>query len=70
MIGWNPSYNWTYTEFRNVIDKAFGEEGLETVSLDMEHSDRKNMNDIIAWAKGMGYNAVEASGGDIIRVMR
>lgn len=69
MIGWDPSYNWTYTEFRNVIDRAFGSEGLETVSLDVEHSDRRNMDDIIKWSKELGYNAIEVN-CDTIRVMR
>ena len=69
MIGWNPSYNWTRTEFENVVTKAFDICGEETVTLDVEHSDRKNMDDIISWAKEMGYDAVER-GCDIIRVMR
>ena len=69
MIGWNPSYNWTYDEFKSVIDKSFGEEGLETVSLDVEHSDRKNMDDIIRWAQELGYTAIERN-CDTIRVMR
>lgn len=70
MIGWNPSYNWTYGEFRQAVDHAFNVDREEVVSLDVEHSDRKNMDDIAMWAEELGYKAVEAHGGDIIRIMK
>lgn len=59
MIGWNPSYNWTYDEFVRAMQYAFVVENRQSVCLDVEHSDRKNMDDIILWAQEMGYHAEE-----------
>lgn len=70
MIGWHERYNWTYDQFKKVVITVLEIEGEQCVSLDVEHSDRKNMNDIIYWAKERGYQAEEMSGGDIIRVRR
>ena len=70
MIGWSSSYNWTYEEFINVVTNALEIEKIPTVSLDVEHSDRRNMDDIIRWANENGYHATEASGGDIIKVTK
>ena len=69
MIGWNPSYNWTYDEFVDVMRTSFVVEKRNSVCLDVEHSDRKNMDDIIRWAKDMGYNAEEKN-MDTIRVWK
>ena len=69
MIGWNPSYNWTYDAFMNVMHTSFVVEKRESVYLDVEHSDRKNMDDIIRWAKEMGYHAEEKN-MDIIKVWK
>lgn len=70
MTGWDPGYNWKYFEFRKVIDQAFDTNGKSEVSLDVEHSDRKNMDDIMRWAKELGHEAIEALGGDIIRIVK
>lgn len=67
MIGWNSFYNWTYDEFVNAIKSSFVVEKRQSVRLDVEHSDRKNMNDIIRWAQEMGYHAKEIN-MDIIEV--
>ena len=66
---WNESYNWTYEQFSNVIHKAFVVEKSHSVCLDVEHSDRKNMDDIVRWAADMGYNAEEKN-MDTIRIWR
>lgn len=66
---WNDFYNWTREEFDNAIKRAFVIEKLSSVCLDVEHSNRKNMDDIIRWAKEAGYNAEEKN-MDIIRVWR
>ena len=34
MVGWNPSYNWSYEEYRNVVGRAFIND--DTVTLDTE----------------------------------
>lgn len=69
MIGWNPGYNWTYDQFKRVVSNAFDVEGNETVSLDVEHSDWRNIEDIMRWATEMGYTAREVN-CDVIRVTR
>ena len=66
MIDWNESYNWTREQFEKVIVREFVEKGLEQISVDVEHSDRKNMNDIILWAKEMGYYAFEKNVDTIV----
>ena len=70
MIGWNPSYNWTRPEFTRAVNNAFIRDQKQSVHLDVEHSDRKNMNDIKMWASQMGYQASEACGGDVIVISR
>ena len=69
MIGWNPSYNWTYTDFANVMRTSFDIEKETSVCLDVEHSDRRNMDDIIRWAHELGYKAEEKN-CDTIRVWK
>ena len=66
MIGWNESYNWTRGQFEKVIAREFVEKGSERISLDVEHSDRKNMDDIIIWAKEKGYHAFEKNADTIV----
>ena len=60
MVGWNPSYNWSYDELKKTIEQCFGMEKENYIHLDVEHSDSKNINDIISWAKQLGYEAEEA----------
>ena len=67
---WNESYNWTHEEFDNAIKQAFNVENRTSVCLDVEHSDRRNMDDIIRWAKEAGYAAEEKHGGDTIRIWK
>lgn len=59
MISWNSSYNWTHDEFVKVIRDTLVTKKENSVCLDVEHSDRKNMDDIIHWAQEMGYHAEE-----------
>ena len=66
---WNESYNWTYEQLCNVIHKVFDIEKSNSVCLDVEHSDRKNMDDIVRWVADMGYNAEEKN-MDTIRIWR
>lgn len=68
MIGWNEGYNWTYENFKEAI-VSLEMDNEQYVSLDVEHSDRKNMDDIIQWAKELGYKAEEKS-MDIIRIWK
>lgn len=69
MIGWHEGYNWTYEQFKRSVITALEIDGSDYVSLDVSHSDRKNMDDIICWAKELGYQALERS-LDIIRVCK
>lgn len=66
MTGWNESYNWTREQFEKVIMREFVEKGSERISLDVEHCDRKNMDDIIIWAKERGYYAFEKNVDTIV----
>ena len=66
---WNETFDWTRDEFENVTKQAFVVEKLRSVDLDVEHSSRKNMNDLICWAKESGYNAEERN-SDTIRVYK
>lgn len=69
MIGWHEGYNWTYEQFKRVVITALEIEDEQYVSLDVEHSDRKNMDDIICWAKENGYQAKEVN-CDTIKVWK
>lgn len=69
MIGWHEGYNWTYEQFKKAVITALEIEDEQYVTLDVSHSDRKNMDDIIHWAKELGYSAEERS-VDIIRVWK
>lgn len=66
---WNESFNWTHEEFDNAIEQAFVIEKRSSVCLDVEHSNRRNMDDIIRWAKEAGYNAEEKN-MDTIRIWK
>ena len=68
MVGWNPSYNWSYEEYRNVVDKAFIND--DTVTLDTEHSDHLNEQQIVAWAEKDGYKAEILDSGERIRISK
>lgn len=70
MIGWHDGYNWTYEQFIGTVIMSLEIDGDEYVSLDVEHSDRKNIDDIIRWAEEKGYQAEEASGGDVIKIWK
>lgn len=69
MTNWNPMFNWTHEEFINVVRKAFVIERKSSVYLDVEHSDRKNMNDIMQWASQEGYRAEEVN-SDTIKISK
>lgn len=69
MIGWYEGYNWTYEQFKRVVITALEINNKQYISLDVEHSDRKNMDDIIQWSKELGYKAEERT-SDIIRVWK
>lgn len=69
MIGWHEGYNWTYDQFKRVVITALEIEDKQYISLDVEHSDRKNMDDIIFWARENGYQAKEVN-CDTIRVWK
>ena len=69
MLNWNPSYNWTYAEFDSVVTEAFDVEKKQSVSLDVEHSDWRNMEAIKKWAQEKCYKAIEVN-SDIIRIER
>lgn len=68
MLGWNPSFNWTHDEIKDAIHQLFDVEKRTKATIDVEHADAKNMRDIINWCKELGYDAAEASGGDIIHI--
>ena len=69
MIGWSAKYNWTYEQVRNVLDRRLENDKEDYVCLDVEHSDRKNMDDIIQWATKLGYKAEEVN-CDLIKVRK
>lgn len=66
---WNPSYNWTRKQFDDVINEMFVERHRTLIGLDVEHSDRDNMDDIMQWAREAGYKAEEIN-CDIIQVWK
>lgn len=66
---WNESCNWTREEFDTAVRQAFFVEKRSSVCLDVEHSDRKNMDDIVRWAREVGYNAEEKN-SDAIRIWK
>lgn len=57
MRNWNPNQNWTYEEYKNVVSKALIHENKNSITLDTEHSDYHNEQQIVAWAKNDGYKA-------------
>ncbi|WP_196031646.1 hypothetical protein [Flavonifractor plautii] len=69
MIDWNPMLNWTYNDFINVTRSAFVDNNKKFIYLDVEHSDRKNMEDIMRWARQHGYCAKEVN-SDTIEISR
>ena len=69
MLGWNSSFNWTRSDLENVLQQTFLIEKRDSVCLDVEHSDSRNMDDLLRWAREMGYNAAEKN-SDIIRVWK
>ena len=69
MMGWSPDFNWTYEEYRKVVSRSFGVKKMGSVTLDVEHCDRKNMKDIMSWASKDGYRAEEIN-SDLIRIYR
>lgn len=70
MENWSPSCNWTKEEFDKVITDTFQEKGVTATCLDVEYSDRQNMDDIMRWARKAGYYAEERCGGDSIYVSK
>lgn len=69
MLGWNPAYNWTRAEYDNVVRGALCRDGKESVVIDVEHSDRQNMDDLMRWAAKDGFVAEELD-MDTIRISR
>ena len=61
--------NWSYKEFKKVVITALEIEDKKVVNLDVEHSDRNNMIQIINWAEAHGYNA-EIINDDTIKVWK
>lgn len=61
--------NWSYKEFKKVVITALEIDDKEFINLDVEYSDRQNMNDIIRWAEKHGYKAVEID-SDTIKVCK
>lgn len=61
--------NWTYYEFKKVVITSLEIEDKKVVHLDVEHSDRANMVEIIDWAGFHGYNA-EIINDDVIKVWK
>ena len=66
MLDWNPSYNWTYEQFITATTDALEVKNQKSVCLDVEHSDYKNMESIILWAKQKGYWAEEVDSDTIM----
>lgn len=69
MLNWDESYNWSYENLVKVLHNTFEVDGKDVVHLDVEHSDRKNMDDLIKWSKELGYEAYEVN-MDTIRVTK
>lgn len=70
MIGWNPNYNWTYDQFKKVVDDDLVKGKKNSICLDTEHSDYHNEEQIKAWARDLGYCAEILDGGERIRVYK
>lgn len=66
---WNESYNWTREQFDSGIKEMLVDRQRTSICIDVEHSDRKNMNDIMRWAREAGYKAEEIN-CDTIRVWK
>ena len=58
MMDWDEGYNWSYEDYRKVVNK-YVSAGERVVSLDVEHCSAQNEYEIIDWAKKDGYNAVK-----------
>lgn len=69
MENWNSSHNWTKGQFLTAV-RSSSDLGKDSLSLDTEHCDRKNLTDMKEWAKEVGYYAKERSGGDILVVSK
>ena len=54
--------NWTKEQVERVVKTAFFVENRDTVNLDVEHADWRNIQDIIRWAKENGWDAIETPG--------
>ena len=61
--------NWTRDEFITVTKEAFATEKKPYICLDVEHSDRKNMGDIMHWAQQEGYRTKEVN-SDTIKISK
>lgn len=70
MEGWNSNYNWTYTQFVNIVKHNLEEQGKDVVGLDAEHSDIGNMNAMVMWAKQLGYRAEITPNRETVRVFK
>ena len=70
MIGWNPGYNWTHEQYKKVVDRYLVRENQDSVTLDTEHADYHNEQQILTWAKADGYDAEVLRSGDIIKISK
>lgn len=64
MESWNNNYNWTKQQLENVLVEA-KYQNKKIIYLDTEHCDYQNEQDIISWAKELGYSA-EVNGDTMI----
>lgn len=69
MENWTPAYNWTHEEFLKVINASNSSE-KHIVTLDVEHSDARNEQQIIKWADELGYDAEIQHHNETIKIMR
>lgn len=56
MLNWHNDYNWTKEQVIECINTAL-KEGKDKISLDAEHNDWQNEQDMIKWANELGYSA-------------
>jgi hypothetical protein len=56
MLGWDESYNWSYSEYKNVVDEAV-RAGKNYISLDTAHCSAANEGQLVKWANADGYKA-------------
>lgn len=53
----NGTTYWTYERFRDCAIRHLEERGQESVYLSLLHSTKKDANNMITWARDLGYEA-------------